>query len=129
MVSRLGLCIRSGRTNQRVHEVEGPHHRVCVLVLQEPMSLLKGTLQQLAEHKTAPERYLIVLAMEDGEEGHAAKAGKLIAEFGSRCAWCLHLRARLWGRISLTMTGSANAGSRKHCLSSRRQFRTHARVC
>ena len=55
-------------------------------VLQEPMSLLKGTLQQLAEHKTAPERYLIVLAMEAGEEGHAAKAGKLIEEFGSRSA-------------------------------------------
>lgn len=52
------------------------------------MSLLKGTLQQLAEHKTAPERYLIVLAMEAGEEGHAAKAGKLIEEFGGRCVRC-----------------------------------------
>ena len=50
------------------------------------MSLLKGTLGSLAEHKTAAERYLVVLAMEAGEEGHEAKAANLLQEYGGRCA-------------------------------------------
>ena len=52
--------------------------------MQEPMSVLKSTLQQLAEHKTATERYLIVLAMEVAEDGHEAKAQKLSDEFKGR---------------------------------------------
>jgi hypothetical protein len=51
---------------------------------QEPLSLLKSTLQQLAEHKTAAERYVVVLAMEAAEEGHDAKAQKLKSEFHGR---------------------------------------------
>jgi len=50
------------------------------------MSVLKSTLQQLADHKTAVERYLIVLAMEVAEDGHEAKAQKLSEEFKGRCA-------------------------------------------
>jgi len=50
------------------------------------MSVLKGTLAGLAEHPGARERYLVVLAMEAGEAGHADKALKLIAEFSGRCA-------------------------------------------
>lgn len=53
-------------------------------IMQEPMSVLKSTLQQLAEHKTATERYLIVLAMEIAEDGHEAKAQKLSDEFKGR---------------------------------------------
>ena len=56
---------------------------------QEPVSLLKGTLGQLAEHKTAAERYLVVLAMEAGEQGHEAKAANLLQEYGGRCAHTL----------------------------------------
>lgn len=48
------------------------------------MSLLKSTLQALAEHKTAAERYLVVLAMEATEDGHEAKALKLAEEFTGR---------------------------------------------
>lgn len=55
-------------------------------VVQEPMSLLKSTLQSLAEHKTASERYLVVLAMEATEEGHEAKALKLAEEYNGRQA-------------------------------------------
>jgi hypothetical protein len=47
--------------------------------------VLKGTLAGLAEHPGARERYLVVLAMEAGEAGHADKALKLIAEFSGRC--------------------------------------------
>ncbi len=50
------------------------------------MSVLKSTLQQLADHKTAVERYLIVLAMEVAEDGHEAKAQKLSEEFKGRWA-------------------------------------------
>lgn len=50
------------------------------------MSLLKSTLQALAEHKTASERYLVVLAMEATEEGHEAKALKLAEEYKGRQA-------------------------------------------
>lgn len=57
-----------------------------MLAMQEPMSVLKGTLTGLAEHPGARERYLVVLAMEAGEKGHADKALKLIAEFAGRCA-------------------------------------------
>lgn len=46
--------------------------------------MLKSTLHQLAEHKTATERYLIVLAMEVAEDGHVAKAQKLSDEFKGR---------------------------------------------
>lgn len=46
--------------------------------------MLKSTLQQLADHKAAAERYLIVLAMEVAEEGHEAKAQKLREEFKGR---------------------------------------------
>ena len=55
-----------------------------VLSAQEPMSVLKSTLQQLADHKKASERYLIVLAMEVAEDGHEAKAQKLSEEFKGR---------------------------------------------
>jgi hypothetical protein len=48
------------------------------------MSLLKSTLQSLAEHKTASERYLVVLAMEATEDGHEAKALKLAEEYKGR---------------------------------------------
>ena len=58
-----------------------------MLAVQEPMSVLKGTLTGLAEHPGARERYLVVLAMEAGEKGHADKALKLIAEFAGRCAF------------------------------------------
>ena len=57
-----------------------------MLAMQEPVSVLKGTLTGLAEHPGARERYLVVLAMEAGEKGHADKALKLIAEFAGRCA-------------------------------------------
>ena len=56
-----------------------------MLAVQEPMSVLKGTLAGLAEHPGARERYLVVVAMEAGEKGHADKALKLIAEFAGRC--------------------------------------------
>ena len=46
--------------------------------------MLKSTLQQLADHKAASERYLIVLAMEVAEDGHEAKAQKLGEEFKGR---------------------------------------------
>ncbi len=52
--------------------------------VQEPMSLLKSTLQALADHKTAAERYLVVLAMEATEDGHEAKAMKLAEDFKGR---------------------------------------------
>ena len=52
--------------------------------VQEPMSVLKSTLQQLVDHKIAQERYLIVLAMEVAEEGYEAKAEKLSEEFKGR---------------------------------------------
>ena len=55
-----------------------------VPTVQEPMSVLKSTLQQLADHKAASERYLIVLAMEVAEDGHEAKAQKLTEEFKAR---------------------------------------------
>ena len=48
--------------------------------------MLKSTLQQLADHKTAVERYLIVLAMEVAEDGHEAKAQKLSEEYKGRWA-------------------------------------------
>ena len=48
--------------------------------------MLKGTLAGLAGHPGARERYLVVLAMEAGEKGHADKALKLVAEFSDQCA-------------------------------------------
>ncbi len=57
---------------------------VRTLGMQEPMSVLKSTLQQLADHKTAVDRYLIVLAMEVAEDGHEAKAQKLSEDFKGR---------------------------------------------
>ncbi|BDA40466.1 hypothetical protein COCOBI_01-1190 [Coccomyxa sp. Obi] len=56
-------------------------HAFIIPNYKEPMSLLKSTLQALAEHKTASERYLVVLAMEATEDGHEAKALKLAEEY------------------------------------------------
>lgn len=65
---------------------------------QEPMSVLKGTLAGLAGHPGARERYLVVLAMEAGEQGHADKALKLVAEFSDQCAPAAVQGWGWWGR-------------------------------
>ncbi|KAK9843528.1 hypothetical protein WJX81_007436 [Elliptochloris bilobata] len=70
-------------------------HAFIIPNYKEPMSVLKGTLTGLAEHPGARERYLVVLAMEAGENGHADKALKLIAEFSGRfrhMMWASHPR-------------------------------------
>ncbi|CAL5225244.1 g8034 [Coccomyxa viridis] len=59
-------------------------HAFVIPNYKEPMSVLKSTLQQLADHKTAVDRYLIVLAMEVAEDGHEAKAQKLSEDFKGR---------------------------------------------
>ena len=55
-------------------------------VVQEPLAVLRTTLSQLAAHDGAASRYLVVLAMEVGERGHAEKAVRLTEEFEGRCA-------------------------------------------
>ncbi len=74
--------------------------------------MLKGTLAGLAEHPGARERYLVVLAMEAGEAGHADKALKLIAEFSGRCALERRGAGRpLVGGQARTQRGRARLGS------------------
>lgn len=60
------------------------HHVVVVPSYQEPSDILRRTLDALADQHMAAERLIVVLAMEEREKGHAAKAAELTAEYGSR---------------------------------------------
>jgi hypothetical protein len=59
--------------------------------MQEPMNMLKSTLEHLAKHAGAKERYLVILAMEVKETGHEEKAHHLQGEYGFRCGSLLTL--------------------------------------
>lgn len=61
--------------------LEVVHHLVLIPNYKEPLSVMRRTLQALAEQEKAAERMTIVLAMEAGEEGCVAKAETLQAEY------------------------------------------------
>ena len=68
-------------------DVGGFVHAFVVPNYQEPLHVLRSTLARLAAHPGASTRYLVTLAMEEGEgPGAAAKAAELVAEFGSGTA-------------------------------------------
>lgn len=58
------------------------YHVFIIPNYQEPMELLQRTLEQLSKHKGARTRYMVVLAMEEAEEGHRQKASLLKDQFG-----------------------------------------------
>lgn len=64
-------------------DVGGFVHAFVIPNYQEPLHVLRSTLARLAAHRGASARYLVTLAMEEGERGAAAKAAELVAEFGS----------------------------------------------
>lgn len=57
------------------------YHAFVVPNYKEPRELLQSTLRYLAGHPLAKERYIVVLAMEEAEEGHQEKAAALINQF------------------------------------------------
>ena len=67
-------------------DVGGFVHAFVIPNYQEPLHVLRSTLARLAAHPGASTRYLVTLAMEEGEGGAAAKAAELVAEFGSGTA-------------------------------------------
>ena len=67
-------------------DVGGFVHAFVIPNYQEPVHVLRSTLARLAAHPGASTRYLVTLAMEEGEAGAAAKAAELVAEFGSGTA-------------------------------------------
>jgi len=67
-------------------DVGGFVHAFVIPNYQEPLHVLRSTLARLAAHPGASTRYLVTLAMEEGESGAAAKAAELVAEFGSGTA-------------------------------------------
>lgn len=67
-------------------DVGGFVHAFVIPNYQEPLHVLRSTLARLAAHPGASTRYLVTLAMEEGEAGAAAKAAELVAEFGSGTA-------------------------------------------
>ena len=68
-------------------DVGGFVHAFVIPNFQEPLHVLRSTLARLAAHPGASTRYLVTLAMEEGEGPAAsAKAAELVAEFGSGTA-------------------------------------------
>ncbi|KAI9159219.1 hypothetical protein H9P43_008558 [Blastocladiella emersonii ATCC 22665] len=95
------------------------YHVVVVPNYAEPEPLLRDTLARLAAHPAARDRYLVVLAMEASEHGHAEKAARLAAAYapafadllvtvhpagipgecrgkGSNVAWAVDQAVRAW---------------------------------
>ena len=62
------------------------HHVVLVANYREPEEVLTRTLEALAVQKDASRRLVVVLAMEEAEEGSRAKAAALQARFAGRFA-------------------------------------------
>lgn len=65
---------------------EDVHHAVIIPNYQEPEHVLRRTLDRLAEQYEATRRLTIVLAMEEAEEGAAAKGQQLAERYASRFA-------------------------------------------
>jgi hypothetical protein len=59
-------------------------HAIFVPNYNEPLGLLQETIGQFADHTHAKTHYLLVLAMESTEKGHAEKAAALVQQFGSK---------------------------------------------
>jgi hypothetical protein len=51
---------------------------------EEPIELLRNTINRLAQHKLAKNHYALVLAMEESERGHEQKATVLYGEFRNK---------------------------------------------
>ncbi|KXS20806.1 hypothetical protein M427DRAFT_27898 [Gonapodya prolifera JEL478] len=47
----------------------------------EPIELLRKTISRLSQHHLAPTNYILLLAMEASESGHAVKSARLVDEF------------------------------------------------
>jgi len=59
-------------------------HLIILPNYKEPMEVLTDTMQMLADHTYAKEKYIICLAMEQAEEGCRGKAEKLVKSFQKR---------------------------------------------
>jgi cellulose synthase/poly-beta-1,6-N-acetylglucosamine synthase-like glycosyltransferase len=62
------------------------HHILIIPNYKEPVEVLRKTLTNMAQQYEARKRITIVLAMEAGEDGYAAKAETLRDEFGNQFA-------------------------------------------
>ena len=67
-------------------QADDVRHVVLVANYREPEEVLARTLEALAVQKDAPQRLIVVLAMEEAEEGSRAKAAALQARFAGRFA-------------------------------------------
>ncbi|KAJ3341777.1 hypothetical protein HDU93_004161 [Gonapodya sp. JEL0774] len=47
----------------------------------EPIELMRKTIGRLAQHNLAPTNYILLLAMEASETGHATKSARLVEEY------------------------------------------------
>ncbi len=67
-------------------QAEDVRHVVLIANYQEPEAVLARTLEALAAQKSARQQLIVVLAMEEAEEGCRAKAAALQARFAGRFA-------------------------------------------
>eukprot|EP01026_Neomeris_dumetosa_P036548 TRINITY_DN29520_c0_g1_i1.p1 TRINITY_DN29520_c0_g1~~TRINITY_DN29520_c0_g1_i1.p1 ORF type:complete len:571 (+),score=47.22 TRINITY_DN29520_c0_g1_i1:96-1808(+) len=86
----------SGQLAIQVNELNRWYHMFVIPNYKEDASVLQSTLRSLGEHGDACKRYIVVLAMENREEGHEMKAKLLLEEFEQsflRLVFTSHIQA------------------------------------